>query len=267
MKRYEILITDFDGTLLKDDRTISKETVNAIIDFEKRGGKFVINTGRTKSAIDKIICEYGIKPLLLSANGAEFSNLQTGETLFNKSIPSVLAYEFVKFVENLGLYVFYYPENNFVVAYGNVRSDRYQVNGKIECEIHNPVSEYIKFCEKSTPKLLVFDDKEKLDKHFLTIKNKFQNLEVIRSNDFQIDVNLKGVSKGTGVKEVAKYFGLTENEVIGVGDAGNDIPMLEVVGMPIAVQNAQENVKSICKKTVPSNNDDGIKFIIENYCI
>ncbi len=267
MKKYEILITDFDGTLLRDDRTISKETVNAIVEFEKRGGKFVINTGRTKSAIDKIIYEYGITPLLLSANGAEFTNLKTGKTLFNKCVPNGLAYEFVKFVESLGLYVFYYPENNFVVAYENARSDRYQVNGKIVRKIYNPVSEYVKLCGKSTPKLLVFDDKEKLDKHFLTIKNKFENLEVIRSNDFQIDVNLKGVSKGTGVKQVAKYFGLTENDVIGVGDAGNDIPMLEVVGMPIAVQNAQENVKSICKKIVPSNNDNGIKFIIENYCI
>ena len=117
------------------------------------------------------------------------------------------------------------------------------------------------------PKIKTKEDKYPPN-YFEDLKNTFKDrCNVVRSNDLQIDINAKGVSKGSAVKTIGKLCGVSVNEIICVGDAGNDIPMLEVAGFPIAVANAQDNVKQICKEVVVDNNNDAIKYIIEKYCI
>ena len=54
-------------------------------------------------------------------------------------------------------------------------------------------------------------------------------------------------------------------EMIAVGDSSNDIPLLEVVGMPVAVSNANEEIKVKSKFESTSNNDDALKTVIEKF--
>ena len=119
-----------------------------------------------------------------------------------------------------------------------------------------------------SPKVLLFDDKEKLDKHFEIIKNLMPECQVSRSTDNMIDVNLKGVDKGSACKMIAENFGFTIDDVIGVGDAGNDYAMIEQAGLSMAVSNATSEIKELADIVLPvSNDEDAISYIIENYCI
>ncbi len=49
--RYKAIFCDFDGTLYREDHTISPTNKRAIKEFTKAGGKFVVSTGRLFSAI------------------------------------------------------------------------------------------------------------------------------------------------------------------------------------------------------------------------
>jgi hydroxymethylpyrimidine pyrophosphatase-like HAD family hydrolase len=55
--------------------------------------------------------------------------------------------------------------------------------------------------------------------------------------------------------------------VLAVGDAGNDIPMLKSAGFSVAMGNASDEVKSLCNAVTKNNNNDGIKYLIDNYCV
>ena len=138
---------------------------------------------------------------------------------------------------------------------------------KIKPNYQNPVSEFLISTKNCSPKILVYDSKEKLDLVENALKTNLTNCEVIRSFSEHIDINLKGVSKGNAIKMIADYYGVTTEDIIAVGDAGNDIPMLKTAGFPIAMGNALPFVKDACKEVCPDNNSDGIAHIIEKYCI
>ena len=73
------------------------------------------------------------------------------------------------------------------------------------------------------------------------------------------------MNKGKTLKKLSEIENIKIEEVIAVGDSGNDISMLEISGMPVAVENANDEVKLISKFQSSNNNEDALKVIIENF--
>lgn len=268
MKKYKLLVCDYDGTLVDDNKNVSKATLDSINGFIERGGIFVVCTGRMTSGIDYLLKGFGLNCLLASFNGAELVDLKTDKVLYRYPIDNKTCIEVFKFLENYkDLNVQCYPGRVFMAREENEWTKWYSKVMKTEVVIKNPVSEYLEESKASSNKILVFDDSKKLDRVFLPLKEKFSNLEVIRSNDVQIDINLKNVNKGTACENIAKYFSLSVDDVLAVGDAGNDIPMLKSAGFSVAMGNASDEVKNLCDAVTKDNNSDGIKFLIDKYCI
>ena len=266
-KKYKYLVCDYDGTLINDDKVITPKTLKAINDFVGRGGVFVVCTGRMTSGIDHLLQGAGLNCLLASYNGAELIEIQSKKVLYREPIDTKTCIECYKIIEEYGVNGQCYPNNKYVVAKQTPRTDFYAKTMGVEAEYHSPISEYLAQTQSDSSKILINDDSEKLDKIYPVLKSKITSCEVIRSNPEHIDINKKGITKGNACKLIANYYGVTTDDLIGVGDASNDIAMLKAVGFPIAMGNAFENVNSICKFTCPDNNSDGIKYIIDNFCI
>ena len=267
MKKYKYLVVDYDGTLVNDDKKITPKTIKAVNDFAKRGGVFVVCTGRMTKGIEHFLKDEGLNCLLASFNGAEFTDISSGKVLFQKPIDNETCIKCFKILEKYGVSGQCYPNGKYVVAKETERTIAYSNMMKINANYHNPVSEYLINSKETSPKILVYDSKENLDLVESELRSNLTNCEVIRSFSEHIDINLKGVSKGNALKIIADYYGTTLDDIIAVGDAGNDIPMLKTAGLPIAMGNALPHVKEICKAVCPDNNSDGIAYIIENYCI
>ncbi len=268
MKKYKLLVCDFDGTLIDDNKKISKTTLDSINGFINRGGIFVVCTGRMTSGIDYILKGLGLNCLLASFNGAELVDLKTDKVLFNYPIDNKTLIEVYKFLENYeDLNVQCYPDRAFMSAKPSKWTEWYSNVMKTKVIFSSPVSEFLKESKSTSNKVLIFDEPEKLDNVYLPLKEKFTNLQVIRSNDLQIDINVKGINKGTACENIAKYFSLTAEDILAVGDAGNDIPMLLSAGFSVAMGNASDEVKKVCNAVTKDNNNDGIKCVIDNYCI
>ena len=67
---YPLIVTDFDGTLVKADGTISEETKNSITEYIQNGGHFVISTGRMPAGILPRARELGLKGMLSCGQGS-----------------------------------------------------------------------------------------------------------------------------------------------------------------------------------------------------
>ena len=80
-----------------------------------------------------------------------------------------------------------------------------------------------------------------------------------------LEMNAKGVDKGTGLKQLCKHLGISIDETIVVGDADNDKEALGVAGLAIAMGNAKESVKEIADVIVSDNDHDGCAEAIEKY--
>ncbi|MBO5888909.1 MAG: HAD family phosphatase [Clostridia bacterium] len=267
MKKYKVIVSDYDGTLVNDNKEITPKTLKAINDFVSRGGIFIVCTGRMTTGIDHYLKDYNLNCLLASYNGGELINLVNGEVLYSHPIDTNTCYKVFKLFEELGIMGHCYDKGTFVSKRGDKRIDFYQKMQGTEPIIVDKISDYIKENGVTSVKLLAFDDKEILDKHYKTVKESFPSLEVIRSNDEQIDINIKGVTKGNAIKLIAERLNIGVEDILAVGDAGNDIPMLKVAGFSVAMGNASEEIKNICDAVTLDNNSDGIAHLIEKYCI
>ena len=267
MIKYKVIVSDYDGTLVNDNKEITPKTLKAINDFVSRGGIFIVCTGRMTTGIDHYLKDYNLNCLLASYNGGELINLVNGEVLYSHPIDTNTCYKVFKLFEELCIMGHCYDKGTFVSKRGDKRIDFYQKMQGTEPIIVDKISDYIKENGVTSVKLLAFDDKEILDKHYKTVKESFPSLEVIRSNDEQIDINIKGVTKGNAIKLIAERLNIGVEDILAVGDAGNDIPMLKVAGFSVAMGNASEEIKNICDAVTLDNNSDGIAHLIEKYCI
>ena len=77
----------------------------------------------------------------------------------------------------------------------------------------------------------------------------------------------KSVNKGAGVSAVTKQLGLNREEVICVGDAGNDLDMIRYAGLGVAMGNAFEEIKAEADYITHTNEEDGVAYVIEKFML
>jgi hydroxymethylpyrimidine pyrophosphatase-like HAD family hydrolase len=85
----------------------------------------------------------------------------------------------------------------------------------------------------------------------------------IHSEKTYIDICNKGISKATGVSELAQLQGIAQEDVFAVGDLFNDIELLAWAGFSFAVENAHPHVHEIADLIVPSNDNGGVAHVVQ----
>ncbi|MBB5922925.1 hypothetical protein FHR81_003982 [Actinoalloteichus hoggarensis] len=80
-----------------------------------------------------------------------------------------------------------------------------------------------------------------------------------------IDLMPAGVTKASGLAEVAADFGRTAEEVIAFGDMPNDLAMLSWAGHGVAMANAHPAVLAVADEVTASNAEDGVAKVLERW--
>ncbi|MBQ9005747.1 MAG: HAD-IIB family hydrolase, partial [Atopobiaceae bacterium] len=73
-----------------------------------------------------------------------------------------------------------------------------------------------------------------------------------------LEFNLQGVDKGTGISWLADHLGIGMEDVIGCGDALNDLEMIRAVGCGVVVANATDDVRAVADYQATSTCEDGV---------
>jgi hydroxymethylpyrimidine pyrophosphatase-like HAD family hydrolase len=87
--------------------------------------------------------------------------------------------------------------------------------------------------------------------------------EVTASDIAWIDIGPPGLSKATGLTELCQRLDIHLDEVAAIGDHFNDLPMLKIVGLPVAMGNAIPEVLAAVDRVMPSNEEDGVAVLID----
>jgi Cof subfamily protein (haloacid dehalogenase superfamily) len=99
------------------------------------------------------------------------------------------------------------------------------------------------------------------------VLSEISDISITSSFDYNLEICGKSASKAEALRQLCNMLGLTANEVMACGDSHNDIEMLKVVGMPVAVGNANGQVKAIAKYIAPPNNENGVAKAIELFIL
>lgn len=93
-------------------------------------------------------------------------------------------------------------------------------------------------------------------------------LTFVYAEKTSLEIISENVTKATGLIQLGKFLGISLNEIVGIGDANNDIEMLSTVGFSVAMNNAHDDIKKLCKFITKDNDHNGvgeaIQYIMSN---
>ena len=118
---------------------------------------------------------------------------------------------------------------------------------------------------KTTKCMLISNPKEVLRAEKIMNEIHGNDYFIATSKPIFLEIANKNVNKGKTLKKLGEIKNIKPEEMIAVGDSANDKPLLELVGMPVAVENAIPEIKKIAKFISTSNVEHGLKTTIEEF--
>ncbi|MBE7085852.1 MAG: HAD family hydrolase [Clostridiales bacterium] len=265
---YPMIVSDFDGTLVKADGTIDRETKNQISQYVNDGGIFVVSTGRMPSGILPRVQELGLKGFVSCCQGSIIMNAETEEVILQATIPSETTYEICKKMEELGLHIHIYGLWDYYSNMDDAALKYYEnaVRSKAKLVLDKPISQFVKEREFCAYKVLAMVHPEDNAAIFKALQDAgFNDCTVTKSDAVLVEVINSNYSKGTAVEFLAKQYNIPLEKTVGVGDQLNDLPMIQKAGLGIAVKNAAPELKKEALEFAYSNEENAIGHIIEQY--
>lgn len=259
----KLLALDIDGTILKKDYSLSERVKETIQKASSSGVKVVLATGRMYSATTFITEELGLDTPVLTYSGGLVRS--SNEVFYEKMIPDNIARKVIKELKNFDIQLNLY------------------LNDELYSETETPV--LVKYCEDRKLDYIIksFDEIENIQANKLLaigktpeataelleyLQKKFpEDLVIVRSLPTFCEIIAKDASKGKAIIFLADSWGVTANEIMAVGDQDNDIELLKVAGIKVAMGNATEGLKAIADYIAPSVDDDGLAVAIEKFIL
>lgn len=275
--KYKMFVTDYDNTLLRTDHTILPQTWEAVKEFERCGGKFVICTGRMLSTILKTIVPYDLHGEIIAFQGGVVADIDTGEVLMKKYVNQDDALELLEDIQSAGYYIQLYNNGDYFVNRFTKRTEHYQrVNNNLApYVIGEDVVGYVRKTGMKLDKIVFGLDDDGLINKYEQIEptiekyiEKYKGRLIFNSsNTLLIEAISVGCGKGEAVAFLAEKYGVNREEVICIGDALNDASMVEWAGKGIAVANATFDLKAVADEITVSCDEDAVGTVIRKYCL
>lgn len=269
--KYKMIAFDLDGTLVNDQKQLLPSTVTSVLAAEQLGLKVVLATGRPTYGCREVakqlkLDQYG--GYILSYNGGKITSCADGKILARRAVSRDLLtylYESVKQSPELAMFSYdhqeiisEHPDNKYV-------QEEMRVNGGMPIR---RVDHLLDALTRDPLKVAVVGEtndlfrlKEQMEAHYQGELNFF-----LTNNHF-LDAVPCGVDKGSSLSFLLEEVGFAPSALIAVGDSYNDLSMIELAGLGVAMANATEAVKRSASYVTKGNNEDGILHLLNKYIL
>ena len=256
-----LICTDLDGTLYKNDKTISEENREAIEYFKREGGCFTFITGRMPYYSTDAYNAANPNVPYGCVNGGGIYDGREHRYVWTYPIdPSVL--ELVEYVderfENIGIQVCGFDTTYF--AKDNVFSEIFRKITNLPKNIRHYRDVKAPFAKI----IFVVDSSETMSAIDKTLKSHplSENFDFVRSEKSLYEILPKGVDKGLALSKLVEYLHLDINKTIAIGDFDNDVGMLKAAKLGVAVSNASKAAMDAADLVTVSNEEHAIARVI-----
>ncbi len=263
--KYKLIAIDMDGTFLNEENEVMEENLVAVKKAIEKGCKVMIATGRSGKALKPYADKLNFETPFIVYNGAGYKYLNTEEYIYRSDV----TYELAKKVYDKGIefntcvlvwaddVLYATGEGEFMSYYTNNKDFRFEYLENFET-----------LKDKGIHKVLFSDKPERIREMYETVKdNVFKNLNITISIPKILEFFNDEVSKGWAVLKYATELGIKQEEIICIGDGMNDLSMIEMAGLGIAMGNACEEVKAVADYITKSNDDFGVAHAINEFLL
>ena len=266
----KLIAMDMDGTLLSaDHQTVSPGNKEVLKEAHLKGIKLAIATGRTLSTIGNICDQVPEIDYIMFSNGAGVYDRKKDLIFYHNTMSAGLCNKYMHFVLNrCRLAELYIDGHAYALRYNGkeISADdlppvfRPMLGKEIgiadNYEFGNGIEKAIFFFNNTDDYLISRESLTGSDEIFATSS-------IVNTIEF----TKAGVDKGSAIRAICDYIEISSDEVMALGDAENDIPMLKAAGYGIAMDNADEITKRHSRFITGKNTEDGVAAAIIKYAL
>jgi len=260
----KLVAIDLDGTLLTSAKQVSERTVRALRCLPGAGVKVVIASARPPRSVRQIYRGLGLDTLQVNYNGALIWDELNRRAIFHRPMSGHLVREIITSARALFDRVLVSCEVMDRLFTDRDDQSYTTETGKIfKPDAICPVDD---FCHRPITKLMLLGDPKMLVQLLPALEAKYSKLvTILHADDDLLQIMDKGVSKAIALKKVAESYRIEPSQIMAIGDAPNDVGMLQLAGVAIAMDNAHPIVKAEADWVAPSNDDHGVHAALVRY--
>lgn len=257
---FRAIALDLDGTLTNHDKVVTPRTRQALLKAQEQGAIIILASGRPT---------YGIVPVaeclelekrggyILSYNGGNIVNAKTGEKLFSQFLPDAVIPILYKYAQEKNHALLGYAGNEIITE---MPDDPYvKEESRINKMNIRKVDNLLDALEPHPTKLLMTGDPTdmiKAEEELVEILG--EKMDIFRSAPFFLELVPKGIDKAQSLLRLLAKINLTPADLIAFGDGYNDLSMLKLAGVGVAMANAAPEVRADADYVTLSNEEDGV---------
>jgi len=260
----KLVAIDLDGTLLNDSKQVSDQTAEALRGLPSRDVKVVIASARPPRSVRHIYQLLNLDTLQINYNGALIWDEPAKQAVFHCPLPGELAAQMVDVARDWFDEVIVTCE--VMDRWFTDRDDDTHTTETGKMFRPDVIAPLATFINNDITKLMFLAEPKVINElEPLLYKTFGQQVLILQTDDNLLQITSPRAGKSTALQWVADHYGIPMQQVMAVGDAPNDVGMLQLAGVAVAMDNAKPVVKEVADWIAPSNNDHGVHAALVRY--
>jgi Cof subfamily protein (haloacid dehalogenase superfamily) len=260
----KLVAIDLDGTLLNDSKQVSEQTAEALRDLPERGVKVVIASARPPRSVRHIYRLLKLDTLQINYNGALIWDEPAKKAVYHRPLPGKIVAEMVDVARDWFDDVIVSCE--VMDRWFTDRADDKHTTETGRMFKPDVIAPLETFVNNQVTKLMFLADPADITRlETLLYKSFGEQVIILQTDDNLLQIVNPAAGKATALQWVADHYAIDMSQVMAIGDAPNDVGMLQLAGVAVAMDNAKPMVKAVADWIAPSNNDHGVHAALERF--
>lgn len=263
-----LLALDVDGTLTRPDGTISERTIEVIKHLQKKGARLCIASGRPPLGIAPVAKLLGMDEFggyIIGFNGGVLMDYSSGKVLYTASLPEEALPVIAECSRRPGHTVLTYVGNEICTedALDPYVHISHQRNGMPIREVADILTDLPK---ATLPKCIITSDPCEMPALQREVTARLYGIaDAYLSEAYFLEVVPRGTDKADALVRLLEHLGLSHENLVTAGDGHNDMGMIRLAALGIAMGNAHPDVHQVADVVAPSNAEDGLAQVLERH--
>ena len=261
-KTIRLVAIDLDDTLLNHEKEIPQENLDALIEAQNQGIIISLVTGRMYAATTRYAQALGLDLPIVTYQGGLIRTGLSHQTLFEAPLSVTSTLEVSRILENHKGMLNAAIDDIFFADSESVIAERYRNFHRMPVQVVGSFSQWLPQQTKQPLgpiyKLIYQDDATRIPLAMEDLKRLGDQIQVTRSYPHILEIGPKGIHKGFAIQWLANHYQVKQEEIMVIGDGGNDIDMFRVAGFSVCMGNGQEAAKAAAHYIGLPNDQNGV---------
>lgn len=264
-QKISLVLADVDGTLVTEEKILTKRAESAVSALRNAGIRFAITSGRPPLGMAMLFDALELDTPIAGFNGGLFVKSDL-TILEQKTVPADVAQQAIELIREHGLDAWVYSGNDWLITRSgapHVAREAWTV--KFEPRV---VTSFNGVLHQVAKIVGVSDDLERVRRCEIDAQAAFgRRATANRSQPYYLDITNKDANKGAVVEYLSRHLDVPAEQIATIGDQPNDVLMFRRSGFSIAMGNASDEVQAQAAAVTDSYNDEGFAKAMERFIL